>query len=153
MRARACALQDMRPGDRATFAAAPPGLAVQINNVSFNCCERNVSTRSVHGQDSVWRSEPTLLLEGSGECRRLTTKQRGEFNLETNQEKPTPDPICISFFKHIKSNNFLDKFPVTFCISTAKTKSILIVSVNMYSSNKDRFEYTVKETKSSRLYY
>lgn len=51
-------------GDRATFAAALPGLAAQINNVSFDCCERNVSTSSVHGQDPVLRSEPRLLLEG-----------------------------------------------------------------------------------------
>lgn len=74
-------------GDRATFAAAPPGLAAQINNVSFDCCERNVSTSSVHGQDSVLRSEPRLLLEGSGKCRRLRTQQRGEFNLETKNRK------------------------------------------------------------------
>lgn len=60
---------------------------------------------------------------------------------ETNQEKPTPDPICISFFKHIKSKNFLDKYPVTCCVSTEKTKSILIVSVNMCFSNKERFDY------------
>lgn len=61
-------------GDRATFAAALPGLAAQINNVSFDCCERIVSTSSVHGQDPVLRSEPRLLLEGSGKCRRLRTQ-------------------------------------------------------------------------------
>lgn len=100
-------------GDRATFAAALPGLAAQINNVSFDCCERNVSTSSVHGQDSVLRSQPRLLLEGSGKCRRLRTQQSGELHVETKTGKPSSNPICISLFKHIKNNNFLDK-PIFF---------------------------------------